>query len=260
MAFLEVENCSLSFGGLKAVSGFNLRLDPGQLIGLIGPNGAGKTTVFNLITGVYAPQQGDVRVDGRSVMGFPPFRITRRGIARTFQGIRLFPNLTAFDNVLVGHNHRSRQGLLGAVAGTLGAQTAHGRVERECRRLLEMVGLADQADVLARSLPYGSQRRLEIARALATRPRILCLDEPAAGMNPTEKRELMEMIRRIRDQFSGGGLTILLIEHDMKVIMGICERILVLDYGKTIATGTPEEIRNNPAVIEAYLGASAKHS
>jgi branched-chain amino acid transport system ATP-binding protein len=251
MAFLEARDCALSFGGLKAVSGFTLAVDRGELVGLIGPNGAGKTTVFNLITGVYAPEQGDIRLDGKSIAGLPPFRINRRGIARTFQGIRLFPNLTAFENVMVGYHGRPFDGLLGTMLRSGGTARESTRIAAEALQFLDMVGLADQRDTLARALPYGSQRRLEIARALATHPTMLLLDEPAAGMNPQEKVELMEKIRWLRDEF---GLGILIIEHDMSLIMQICERITVLDHGETIAVGSPDAIRRNPRVIEAYLG------
>ncbi|MBI4516021.1 MAG: ABC transporter ATP-binding protein [Deltaproteobacteria bacterium] len=254
MAFLEAQDCSLSFGGLKAVSRFNFALDPGELVGLIGPNGAGKTTVFNLITGVYAPDAGDIRLGNARIAGLAPFQINRRGIARTFQGIRLFANLTAFENVMVGYNRHPHHQLLGTMLGTRGAQAERSRIEAECRKLLQMVGLESQLDAPARSLPYGSQRRLEIARALATRPKLLLLDEPAAGTNPQEKVELMEKIRWLRDDL---GLGILIIEHDMPLIMQICERITVLDHGETIAVGPPEVIRRDPKVIEAYLGEQA---
>jgi branched-chain amino acid transport system ATP-binding protein len=256
MAFLEAQDCSLSFGGLKAVSGFNFTLDPGELVGLIGPNGAGKTTVFNLITGVYAPDSGDIRLGHDRIAGLPPFQINRRGIARTFQGVRLFPNLTVFENVMVGYNRHAHHRLLGTMLRTRAAQAERAWMEGECLKLLQMVGLEQQRDGLARSLPYGSQRRLEIARALATRPKLLLLDEPAAGTNPQEKVELMEKIRWLRDDL---GLGILIIEHDMPLIMEICERITVLDHGETIAVGRPEEIRENPKVIEAYLGEPVRH-
>jgi len=256
---LEIRNLTMQFGGLRAVDDFNLTLLPGELVGLIGPNGAGKTTVFNVLTGVYYPTLGDMRVAtpmGRHTMrGLKPHAISHLGIARTFQNIRLFANLSVLDNVQIAQHAHHRQGIPSAILRT----PAFFREEETSRRralgYLDLFNLAHLAHEQAGSLSYGDQRRLEIARALATRPRILLLDEPAAGMNPTEKRELMEMIRSLRPRF---GLTVLLIEHDMKVIMGVCQRILVPDYGKTIAQGTPEEIRKNPAVIQAYLGASAK--
>ncbi len=250
MAFLELDDCSLSFGGLAAVSRVSLALDPGELIGLIGPNGAGKTTVFNLVTGVYAPNRGTIRLGGESIAGLPPFRINRRGIARTFQGVRLFPTMSALDNVVVGYNSRAG-GLLDAVAGTPQAQETRARIAAECLELLRMLELEDQRDVPARALPYGAQRRLEIARALATGPKLLLLDEPAAGTTPQEKVELMARIRWLRDAL---GLGILVIEHDMKMMMEMCERITVLDHGEVIAVGAPGEIRANPTVVEAYLG------
>jgi branched-chain amino acid transport system ATP-binding protein len=251
MPLLEIDNLTVQFGGLRAVSGVNLGLNPGQLIGLIGPNGAGKTTVFNVITGVYHPTDGDVRMAGRSIAGRPPFRINRCGIARTFQNIRLFASLSVLDNVLVGVHQSLTHGLWGSALRT----PHHLREEELCVHrafnLLDVLGLSSHSERVAGTLSYGDQRRLEIARALATAPKILLLDEPAAGMNPAEKLELMQLIRFIRDRF---GVSILLIEHDMKLVMTICERITVLDHGETIAVGTPQEIQCHPDVIEAYLG------
>jgi branched-chain amino acid transport system ATP-binding protein len=252
---LTASHVTMQFGGLKAVDDFSLALNAGELVGLIGPNGAGKTTAFNVLTGVYRPTRGEVRIAGKATTGAKPHAISKRGVARTFQNIRLFGNLSVLDNVQIAQHAHHRQGIPAAIVRSPGFFREEESSRRRALGYLELFNLAQFADERANSLSYGDQRRLEIARALATKPRILLLDEPAAGMNPTEKRNLMEMIRTIRSQF---GLTILLIEHDMKVIMGVCERILVLDYGKTIASGTPEEIRRNPAVIEAYLGAPAK--
>ncbi len=257
---LTISNATMQFGGLKAVDSFNLALCPGELVGLIGPNGAGKTTVFNLLTGVYCPTSGDITLAGtgrtaaRSLTHLKPHTISRLGISRTFQNIRLFGNLTVLDNVQIAQHAHHKQGIPSAIFRTPAFFREEAAARRNALGYLALFNLDHLAAECANSLSYGDQRRLEIARALATRPRLLLLDEPAAGMNPTEKRELMEMIQSLRTRF---GLTILLIEHDMKVIMGICQRILVLDYGKTIATGTPEEIRKNPAVIQAYLGTAA---
>jgi branched-chain amino acid transport system permease protein len=251
---LTVKAVTMQFGGLKAVDKFSLTMHPGELVGLIGPNGAGKTTVFNVLTGVYRPTLGGIELAGKTVIGLKPSVISRRGVARTFQNIRLFGNLSVVDNVQIAQHAHHKQGIPSAILRTPGFYREEAVSRRNARGYLDLFGLMHLADERANSLSYGDQRRLEIARALATRPKLLLLDEPAAGMNPTEKRELMEMIQTLRSRF---GLTILLIEHDMKVIMGICQRIVVLDYGRTIAEGTPEEIRKNPAVIEAYLGASA---
>jgi len=248
---LSVERVSRNFGGLVAVSDFSLTVSSGELVGLIGPNGAGKTTAFNLITGVYKPNAGEIRMSGRRIDGSPPNQINRSGIARTFQNIRLFANLSVLDNVVVGLNRPAERGLLGTVLRTPGFARARAAAEAEGVDLLRTLGLADKAHFVARNLPYGDQRRLEIARALATGPRVLLLDEPAAGMNPQEKADLMGLIRFIRDRF---GVGILLIEHDMKLVMNVCERITVLDHGETIAVGGAAEIQANPKVIEAYLG------
>jgi branched-chain amino acid transport system ATP-binding protein len=248
---LSVERVSRNFGGLVAVSEFSLAVDAGELVGLIGPNGAGKTTAFNLITGVYKPSGGQIRMMGRRIDGLPPDRINRSGIARTFQNIRLFANLSVLDNVVVALNPPGERGMLGTILRTPRFARARAAAEAEGLGLLRTLGLADKASFVARNLPYGDQRRLEIARALATGPRVLLLDEPAAGMNPQEKADLMGLIRFIRDRF---GVGILLIEHDMKLVMSVCERITVLDHGETIAVGSPKEIQCNPDVIEAYLG------
>jgi branched-chain amino acid transport system ATP-binding protein len=248
---LQLDNVTIRFGGLTAVSAVSATVGEHELVGLIGPNGAGKTTVFNLITGVYQPTEGTIEFGGAPLGGRKPYEITASGIARTFQNIRLFPSLSVFDNVRVAfHLHLEHDALHSLTRGRKFRREECEIAERT-RELLSIFNLERVQDEPAKSLPYGDQRRLEIIRALATRPKLLLLDEPAAGMNPTEKSELMKLIRFIQEKFR---LAILLVEHDMKVVMGICERIHVLEYGCKIAEGTPDEIRNNDAVIAAYLG------
>ncbi len=254
---LELDNVTMQFGGLKCVSALSLRIADGELAGLIGPNGAGKTTVFNLITGVYRPTEGRIIFQGRNVTGLRPYRITGRGIARTFQNIRLFRSLSVYDNVRTACNMHLRHGISHAILRAGGFAREESEIAGTIEELLEIFGLTAQRGLPCHALPYGDQRRLEVVRALATRPKLLLLDEPAAGMNPTEKIELMKLIHFTQERF---GLAVLLVEHDMKVVMGICQRIMVLDYGKPIATGTPAEIRANPAVIAAYLGKEVPHA
>jgi branched-chain amino acid transport system ATP-binding protein len=251
MSVLEVANVTKRFGGLVAVKNLTMSLQTGELYGLIGPNGAGKTTVFNLLTGVYVPTEGSIALEGKKVNGLKPSRIAKLGMSRTFQNIRLFRTMTVLENVKLARHLSKKQGFFDAVLRTPKLENEEDTIERDAMELLEILKLDRRADELAMNLPYGSQRRLEIARALATRPKVLLLDEPAAGMNPQESLDLMHLIRSIRDRFA---LTVLLVEHNMKVVMGVCQRIQVIDYGETIALGTPREIQGNPKVIEAYLG------
>jgi len=251
MPVLDVRNLGIDFGGLTAVDGFNITIGPTEISGLIGPNGAGKTTIFNLLTSVYQPTRGSILLKGIDTKGMTTAKVNRMGIARTFQNIRLFNDMTALDNVKVGMHNSIKCSFLESLLRLPRYYKAEKAANQKAMELLEFMGLADVANVKAGSLPYGVQRRLEIVRALATDPAIILLDEPAAGMNPSETAELMHQIRRIRDTFQ---IAIFLIEHDMNLVMNVCEAIAVVNYGRIIAKGTPEEIKENPAVIEAYLG------
>ena len=248
---LDVRNLGIDFGGLTAVDSFNITIGPTEIAGLIGPNGAGKTTIFNLLTGVYQPTRGSVLVNGIDIKAMPVHKVNKLGIARTFQNIRLFSDMSALDNVKVGMHNEIKCSFLASLLRLPSYYRSEAAANMKAMELLEFMGLGDVADQKAGSLPYGVQRRLEIVRALATNPSIILLDEPAAGMNPSETAELMHQIRRIRDTFH---IAIFLIEHDMNLVMNVCEAIAVVNYGRIIAKGTPEEIRANPAVIEAYLG------
>lgn len=251
MALLEVKNLSISFGGLRAVDDFNLHIEKGQLYGLIGPNGAGKTTVFNLLTGVYKPNEGIIRLDGKDITGRKNIEINQDGIARTFQNIRLFKDLSVIDNVKVGLHNQYHYSLLTGILRLPKYRRVEKEMNEKAMSLLKVFDLDKEKDFLASNLPYGKQRKLEIARALATNPKLLLLDEPAAGMNPNETQELMDTIRFVQKNFD---MTILLIEHDMKLVSGICEELTVLNFGRVLCQGKTSDVLNNPEVIKAYLG------